>query len=424
MALAVGSGPATGTGSALQTVNSCISVFDKSGNRLAGFPKSLQTFFGNNVFIFDPRALYDWINHRYILIASTPNSYEIAVSTADSANGTYCIYNIGTVSSPGNLPDFPRLGQDRQAIYIASNVFNPAGTVFFWEEVFALPKAQLYACQGFSFPFHFQLSDGPLTDGTQPANVYSAGDQPRTEFLVTSKNINFGGGQCVSGCNGLVVWSWYDPFNTTGHGNSLTGVNVATANNYSLAPNATQPNSAATIDVGDTRISGSVVYSAGRLFASLTTNSSGLPTCLLYELHGVINNASPPAITSAVIDDERAMYGNTYYCTQQPDPEGNVTNVFNFSSGPLGFFGSTAFISRRVSPGVPFVDTGFFLQQGAGVYTQGRWGDYTATAIAGLVSGGGTGGFPTMWFAGMWAQSNGNWGTAVGRNGYTSIGQP
>ena len=118
------------------------------------------------------------------------------------------------------------------------------------------------------------------------------------------------------------------------------------------------------------------------------------------------------------------MYGNTYYCTQQPDPEGNVTTVFSFSDA--AHFAGLAYITRRVSlsPGVPFFDSGIFLQQGAGVYTQGRWGDYTATSIAGLVSGGGTGGFPTMWFAGMWAQSSGSlWGTALGRNGYTNPSQ-
>ncbi|MGA7385616.1 MAG: hypothetical protein WBW81_13270, partial [Methylocella sp.] len=53
-----------------------------------------------------------------------------------------------------------------------------------------------------------------------------------------------------------------------------------------------------------------------------------------------------------------------------------------------------------------------------------RWGDYTAVAPAGLVSGGGTGSFPVMWFAGMFANSDGSWGTAIGKNGYSSISQP
>jgi hypothetical protein len=53
-----------------------------------------------------------------------------------------------------------------------------------------------------------------------------------------------------------------------------------------------------------------------------------------------------------------------------------------------------------------------------------RWGDYFATAPAGLVSGGGTGGFPKMWFAGQYASSTSTqWNTAIGRTGYNAIGQ-
>jgi hypothetical protein len=29
-----------------------------------------------------------------------------------------------------------------------------------------------------------------------------------------------------------------------------------------------------------------------------------------------------------------------------------------------------------------------------------------------------------VWFAGMFARSDGTWGTAIGKNGYTSITQP
>jgi hypothetical protein len=56
---------------------------------------------------------------------------------------------------------------------------------------------------------------------------------------------------------------------------------------------------------------------------------------------------------------------------------------------------------------------GFGLQFGQSFYGQGRWGDYTATApdltIANL---------PSMWFAGQYANGNGNWGTAIGAMRY------
>ena len=56
---------------------------------------------------------------------------------------------------------------------------------------------------------------------------------------------------------------------------------------------------------------------------------------------------------------------------------------------------------------------GNFLVSGAAFYGQGRWGDYTATAPDLTIAN-----FPTMWFAGMYANSGGNWGTAIGEARY------
>jgi hypothetical protein len=452
-ALAVGAGPATGVGSVLQVMNICIDVYDKSGNLQPGFPKSLTAFFGLTfgTYITDPRALYDWINHRYIVAAVfCPNNmtggdaacatinggdYAIAVSTADDPTGSYCVYIVSVQSVTANggnfpFPDYPRLGQDRQAIYLGSNIFFPDTNTFKWEEILAFPKAPLYACSAnFSLPFVQDLNvGGTPTDTTQPANVYSAGDQPRSEFFVTSRNIRFGGGGCMMACNGLIVWSWYDPFNTTGVGNKFTGVVVATANNYSLPPHATQPNTSTQIFTGDTRISGSVGYSAGRLYASLNTNGGGgAPGCILYSATPFLNTdgslASATLTNEIVVFNSGAGFNGWWFCTQQPDPEGNVTTVYSFSSASN--FASLGYMTRRsTQPPGTFPDSGFFLLSGQGPYTEVfRWGDYNATSISGLVSGGGTGGFPTFWFSGMYATNSNTWGTAIGRNGYTNPSQ-
>ena len=57
-------------------------------------------------------------------------------------------------------------------------------------------------------------------------------------------------------------------------------------------------------------------------------------------------------------------------------------------------------------------------------HNQGRWGDYTAVAPSGLFSAGSANPFPKMWFAGMFARSDGTWGTQIGQNGFTSITEP
>jgi hypothetical protein len=185
----------------LQVINVCLNVFDKSGNLQAGYPKSFTSFVGlpPGTPTTDPRAIYDWINHRYIVsfiqfdpTQASASSYWISVSTGDNPAGGYCHYNIPvkSVGPSGGvfpLPDFPRLGQDRQAIYLASNILNTP-TSYQWEEILVLPKAQMYACAGFSFSFFSDLAlGGVVTDTTQPANVFSAGDDPRSEYLVTSQ---------------------------------------------------------------------------------------------------------------------------------------------------------------------------------------------------------------------------------------------
>jgi hypothetical protein len=434
-AIAVGDGGGS-TPAVIQAINTCVDVYTKGGGLLSGYPKSFTSFFAvaSGTPTSDPRAIYDWIAHRYILVMidfdpnySKAMHYNIAVSTGDNPNGTYCIYHLGVLSvAPAGgvfpLPDFPRIGQDRQAIYLASNIFNPS---YKWEEIMALPKAQMYACQNIGFNYYYGLNiGGTYTDTTQPANIYSSGDQPRSEYMVTSRNIFFGGGGCSSGCNGLVVWSWYQPL--SGGADHLAGVTVATTNNYSLPPAAVQKGTSTTIDSGDTRLSGIVVYAAGKLYASLNSNGgASQPDCILYEIKPYVTY-STGNIASATIENEIVLGGGAnswYYCTQQPDPEGNVTTVFSFSGSSV--YASLAYISRRsAQPKGGFGDSGLYLANGAASYFQGRWGDYTATSIAGLVSGGGTGGFPTMWFAGMLANSDGTWGTAIGYNGYTDVTQP
>jgi hypothetical protein len=422
-AIAVGDTPV----GVIQAINVCINVFDKSGNLQSGYPKSFTSFFGlpAGTPTTDPRAIYDWINHRYIvtMIQFDPNfnsasTYHMAVSSGDNPAGGYCLYSLPVQSVAANgpgtfpLPDFPRLGQDRQAIYLASNIFNPG---YKWEEILILPKAQMYACQSINFNFFFNLQfGGVVTDTTQPANVFSASDNPRSEYLVTSKNINFSDPK-----NGLVVWAIHSPLSSP----TLNGVGVATTNNYSFPPQASQNGSANSIDSGDNRVSGMVFYAAGSLYASVNSNGgASQPDCVLYQIQPFVQAANGQ-MSSARILNEIVLGGGAnswYYCTQIPDPEGNSTTVFNFSSGSS--FASLAYISRRAAqPTGGFPDSGIFLINGVAFYNQGRWGDYTAGAIAGLVSGGGTGSLPVMWFAGMWAQSDGTWGTAIGRNDFQFI---
>ena len=442
MGLAVGD---TNVG-VLEANNDCISVFTKSGALVTG-PVSINSFLGlpANAFVFDPRALYDWANHRYIMLFSEwdtitgplVGSYWVAVSTGDSPTGGFFIYHLGSFFGPSNLLDFPRLGQDRQGIYVFSNVFPNAGG-YAGEEWALLPKQRMYAGLGISWTaFLGPTVFGQHTDSTQPANVWDNTDNPRAEFAVTSLNFFFGGGSCSTGCNGLVVWAISNPLDLAVFGPEGSGVFIGTANNYFLPPDAVQSGTGALIATGDVRITGEVTYGSGFLYAGLTaSNGSGGTGLILYKIQPVLNINDArctgsftnlcPDITNAIIQSEGFWnYGGTnaaFYPTQQPDPEGNVTTAFNFS-GPSAS-GSSCFVSRRgtVAPGtVASAGDGGICAFGQNIYTQGRWGDYSGVAAAGI---GGSTPSTTMWFASMYAGSDQNWRTFIGKNGFTAPNQP
>lgn len=420
----------------LQGINICLSVFDKNGTLQAGFPKATGTFFTlgalNNS---DPRMIYDWINHRYFFVVIsypsscgtfclTPAFYNLAVSNADDPTGTWCLYkNIAVVSGPNPdgsghylLPDFPRLGQDRQAIYLASNLYR--GNSYVDEEVLALNKTPMFSCTTTTGNAFTGITPGAVNGFTiQPANVFSPADQPKSMYFISS----FFGSD-----NRLAISALHSPLSSP----TFSRVIITTTNSYSLPPNATQQGSASLIDSGDTRMSGSAYYASGSIYGAIATDGGNSePGMIMYQVQPYVDTsggANDGKITSAKILNETTHFGTGtlgfYYPAQQPDGEGNVTTVFSYSSSTN--FPSLAWATRRAAqtPGT-WPDNGVTAMAGAGSYTGGRWGDYWATAPAGIVSGGGTGGFPKFWFAGMFATAGNNWSTAIGRTGYTAITQ-
>ena len=292
-------GVAAGVNVVLQLVNSCVYVFNGSGVLSAGYPKSFNAFLGlpASAFTFDPRAIYDAANQRFIVsidqFDTTNNIGYIWVSVSQTRNprGAWFSYrmNFGSGQS-GQAPDFPTLGQDSVGIYVGANVFGASGgkfTSFLQNQVLLLPKAAMEAGAGFSYRFFTNLSfGGVLVDSTQAANTAFTMDHPRAEFMVSSRNINFGGGQCSSSpCNGLVVWALSNQLDTTTFFPELSGINVATAHNYMLAPQAHQKGGPNTVDTGDTRTNGEVTYSHGTLYAALNTkNNAGTGSVLWFQL--------------------------------------------------------------------------------------------------------------------------------------------
>lgn len=443
----------------LELFNECVSVWSTSGARLSG-PVYFGTFFGSTAgnAVFDPRALYDWTNNRYIAtaveVSGSTGFYDIAVSQTDNPAGNWFRYRLQVPSHTNAFNDFTRLGQDHTAtypissgtaypgaIYLASNLFPVTGGAgFISEEWLILPKSAMYNGQGFSFWFFSNLvsPDGTTSFSSQPANVFSPFDIPRAEFFLASACCggNAGGDSPTGSSNTLVAWAVSNPFGWVSGGPTpeLSAVEFNTVNHYGPPPNATQTGTSTTIDTNDARISGEVTYGSGFLYGALTSsNTSGASDVIMYKVRPTLNTNDArctgnflnacPQITAASINNETVLdYGSNFafFGTPQPDPEGNVTMVFGFS-GPA-FHPGLAYISQRVTGS--FVDFGYFLNTGAAVYLQGRWGDYTAVAPV-LVEPAWTA------FTGMWANGGncfgtgtGCWFTETGISGFSAATQP
>jgi hypothetical protein len=447
-ALAIGDGKEP----ILQVNQDCLSVWSPAGARLLG-PKSLQAFAGlpASTYVFDPRALYDFYNHRFILAFGdsdlTNNSYyDIAVSQSDDPTGKWNIYRFRTPSQNQTYNDFLRIGQDRQGVYLASNLFQMQGSccgLYMWEEWVLLPKSLLYAGTPLSYWYlsGMQLY-GLYTDSTQPANVWSPYDNPRAEFLVGSFNINYGGGNCVSGCSGLPVWALSNPFGWL-HGSlypPVLSASISGSFGYYLPPQASQPGAPNSIDTLDTRITGGVTYNAGYLHAALTTGDNSWSDIQVYKIAPFLGNEDPncsgvpagscPRMTGAWTVESRYLSGGGnfyYYPTPQPDLEGNVTVVFNFS-GPscTTCYPSVGFLTQRVTqPSSSYFDTGQLLGTGKARYIESFWGRYTAAAPAKVgYAAGGPVETPGAGFAGAYAKADGSWATQIGYTGFTAPNQP
>jgi hypothetical protein len=429
----------------VQVVNESIAVYNKSGVIQSGFPKPLATFFsGTTGDIGDPRAFYDWNKNRFVVLADdfSAGVIHLAASATSNPLGAWHQYSFNVWGSTNcrvagaGCPDFPQLGYDDTTIYIGVNFFPGSGGIS--DYMLLLPKAKIYAGAGFGFNFWFNLTFGGVAvDTVHPSVPLAASEHPRAGIAVNSFNINFGGGQCRSGCNGLVFWAFSNNLQggTGNPGPELSAASISTANNYSLPANANEPGCVGCVDTNDPRISATPTYHAGQITGALVTNGSDAHAHVLwFEARVFLNDNDArctgafantcPQITGAQELNEDCYFcggqgaaGSTFFGALAPNIGGDLTMIFNYSDNNT--FVETAFTSRRATQAQNTMhDNGLILCSGSSA-ARGRWGDYEAN-VGDLASA--TQDY--TWFSGMHAIGGGNWGTCIGRDGFTAINQP
>jgi hypothetical protein len=155
----------------VQTVNTSVGIYDKSGTRLAAttfdalFAEGATGTPCDNSNQGDPVTLYDPFGDRFIVSDfawadaqySTGPFYQcMAVSkTSDPVNGGWWFY-AWQVESGASLPDYPKLGVWPDGIYMSANVFATTGSGSFQNaQVWVFNREQMEAgnpnAQGVSF---------------------------------------------------------------------------------------------------------------------------------------------------------------------------------------------------------------------------------------------------------------------------------
>jgi hypothetical protein len=227
---------AAGPQHVLVSVNSTLAVHSKSGGP-AILQRTLTQWFANIVSgmtIFDPKALYDQHAGRWVLLVvatrtGTQDSlFLLSVSSTSDPADAWRNYKLdatldGKIKT-SNWADFPALGVDSNALYLAANMFAFGGG-FQYAKVRVVPKAGPYS--GGAAPY-FDFTKMKNADNTsvftmQPCHTFGA---PQVEYLVNSA---FPSG------NYLFVWRIANA--ATAPTITRTQVTVST---YSLAPNAEQ----------------------------------------------------------------------------------------------------------------------------------------------------------------------------------------
>ncbi|MBN1512990.1 MAG: right-handed parallel beta-helix repeat-containing protein, partial [Phycisphaerae bacterium] len=314
---------------------------------------------GATSFVFDPVALYDVHSQRFIVLAAelwndnANSALNLAVSDDSDPNGTWYKYRF-EVSSYGGFLDFPNLGVDANAIYVAADFFGASGNPTTGNYIFVIPKA-------------------PTLTGA-PASISGVRTATSPRSLGNCKNYDatapaqyFPG---VGGSNTIRLHAITNPLGTP----SLSTYNL-TVSSFSYPPDASQLGTSNQADTVDWRIKNSV-YRNGSLWICHTIGQSSTARVRWYEVNmrgWPTSGLSPQLAQSGTLN-----YGtgeHTWFPDIHVDDYGNAILGFNRSS-------STQYISiqraiRRSSDAAGTFQAPVTLQVSTSPEEGDRWGDYS-----------------------------------------------
>lgn len=395
----------------VQVTNSHLDIYTLSSPPVKVKSVTLNTFFGETNFLFDPRAVYDPIWNRWIIVATRSSTsaadpvrkFRLAVSTTSNPTGSFFLYTVnfaGGGTGIGDFWDYPQLGFDQDAVLITGNIFTFAGA-FRTTAMMPIAKARLYNGLGFGVP----LFTTGLVPTLAPPIVQ---DQNANAYFIAANN-----GSQLHLYRGTNL---SNPTNATMVLQALVPVPA-----YSAPPDAPQPGTAVLLDTLDRRFVNASSQVGDSLWNVHTIRLGGFAAPKFYQVdtEGAGANsikqqgfffASPTShdFNASIAANASGEAFVTYSAT---DPARGLNAQVRFSgrqpADPLGVIGAGA---------VLFQSTTFYQMFGQTSGTA-RWGDYSAVSLDPNASGT-CAANRRAWITNQKTNARTTWGTRIGRIGF------
>jgi hypothetical protein len=389
---------AVGRNHVVVATNDDWAIYDRNGNEQ--FRVDINDFLGTTDFLFDPRAVYDPWNDRFLILylrsrgsnSSQGSWWTLMISDDANPFGNWWIYDLNArldaTTDVNQWVDFPHLGYDQEAVYLSGNMYDVGGG-FRYAKVRILWKSQIYSGGSVSWYDFWNL---PPT--IAPAQGYRVLTTPRHHYWA---HIPLGGGNYVRVYRIENPTAWHRGTGTPG----LFLQADISVGAFSPPPNAREPGRGAVLWTGDSRITDKSRLNHPYLYTCHHVGvAGGTAVGSKYYRLDVSNNTAPR--------DALISFGSAYdafFPTLEATRNEDMALGLNISNGDAS---SPYYVSFAVYPWLnsdSSIGAGVGLRFGSGVSGEVRWGDYSASQLDPCD-------FRTVWLAGQHARPS-SWMTSA-----------
>jgi len=407
---------AVGPQGILQSINSKLALYDRTGALRPGWPKEASRVFGlpASNYMVDPRAEYDTWDHRYWLAFLNQEALGViflAVSKTSNPNGQWYVYGFNCSPPPNLFDDFTMFGLDQTTVSLTAHIGYKISPKHYTDSnaVFILPKAALEsgAMNIAGTGFIDIALNGTNLDTFQPVMVQTvSGTPPPTELFASTYGFNF---SCYDDQGGPCQQMFLVGITVHGSHASLSHA-VVKVPPYAFAPPADTPLCIYCIEAVGPMMTTPPVYERGivDLAFGLGTPSDqpvGVASIFWAQLQPAFSGSR---LTSAKLVQDGVVGFPGDQAATFPSVMANAAGDFFLMFDSMGpALNPSMFVSARHANDPPGVMTStLMLRGGLAPPEEGQfvYGDYTAASAD--PSGG-------IWFASEYGRSPSVYGTYI-----------